>query len=108
MNPKEKQKHNNNPPILTECNKMKAVSAISQEIGIFIEEFLRKKGIFLAKWHEHTDDCRMGYPTWQCGIRVEQPISINYNIEELLAEHFKIDLRKVEEEKRKMLEELRK
>lgn len=94
-----------------EVDKMLKVKDKTQDIGDFIESFLRGKGIILASYHEHTDDCyTMGgktYPTPQCSIRTEQPVPIHYNIEHLLAEYFNIDLKQVENEKRKILDDIR-
>jgi len=97
---------------MSEVEKIREVKEQSQAIGNFIEEFLRGKGIFLAKYHKHTKECyvfgKKKFKIPQCGINSEQPISMHYNIEKLLAEYFKIDLNKAEEEKRKILEDLRK
>ena len=92
----------------SECEKMRAVSDKSQAIGNFIEDFLREKGIILAKHHEHNvalcgkDD----FGEWKCGFNVVQPVSLSYNIEKLLAEYFNIDLAKVEAEKQEILKRL--
>lgn len=100
------------PPIISECEKMRAVQDESQAIGDFIEWLSQQKGIHLAKWHKHTEECHVfeghdRFKTPQCGVYSDQPIIAHYNIEHLLAEYFKIDLKNVEEEKRKILEELR-
>ena len=72
-----------------ECEKVKSVQPKSQAIGEFLD-WLGEKGIHLAKWG---DDDKL----WP----------FNKNKEELLAEYFEIDLNKVEQEKRQMLEEIR-
>lgn len=96
---------------MAEIEKMESVQEKSQSIGSFIEEFLREKGVILAKYHKHTEECHVfgkkRYDTPQCGITNQQPIVFRYNIERLLAEYFNIDLDKVEGEKRKILEEIR-
>jgi hypothetical protein len=73
-----------------ECDKLLAVKERSQAIGEFLEWLTGEKGVVLATW----------FPPG----RLE---SGGYRIEKLLAEFFEIDLDKVEQEKRVMLEELR-
>lgn len=97
---------------MKECDKMLAVKDKSQTIGDFVQEFLHKKGLILAEWHKHNKNCyvfgKTKYPTPQCGINENQPVSVPYDIEKLLAEYFGINLKKVEEEKREILDDLRK
>ena len=88
-----------------ECDKMLAVKDKSQAIGEFIT-WLREKGVVLAEYHEHTDAC--GSISWpECGIHSVQPVAYHYDIEQLLVEYFEIDMNKVDQEKRAILEDLR-
>jgi hypothetical protein len=85
-----------------ECEKMKKVQSKSQAIGSFLE-WLQSKKIELMTWlipeyNEELDE----YLPEEKGY-----YSINKNIEELLAEYFGIDLKKIEKEKRQMLDEIR-
>lgn len=73
-----------------ECEKMQAIKDKSQAIGEFIE-WLGINGMFIGDYDEG------GYPT-----------TALLNTEQLLAKYFKIDLNKVEKEKRRMLAEIRK
>ena len=73
-----------------ELEKMKAVNNESQSIGQFLE-WLDERGLAVCKITEHHNPVYM--PTTQ-------------GIEGLLAEYFSIDLVKVENEKRKILEGL--
>ena len=73
-----------------ECDKMLAVKDKSQPIGEFIT-WLEDQGIFLAKHDDNSDRLQMYSET----------------TEEILARFFKIDLNKVEQEKRDILDQLR-
>ena len=77
---------------MSELDKMSAVKEKSQAIGEFLEWLRSEKGYFLAV---------------DAGEREGGPYMANYNIEQLLAEFFEIDLNKVEQEKRAMLDQLR-
>ena len=69
-----------------ECEKMKKVHTESEAIGSFLD-WLSEKGVWLAC--QEDEDIEKPFP---------------YQTEELLAEFFDIDLKKVEREKRHMLE----
>lgn len=73
-----------------ECEKMKAISEDSQKIGEFLE-WLDQHSMFVAEYD------RRDFP---------QPIRLNR--EQLLAKYFKIDLNKVEKERRSILADLQK
>ncbi len=73
----------------TEHERMKAVKGESQVIGSFLE-WLQDKGIELHLFKD--DDCA----------------PVRKSIEQILAEYFEISLKKVEKEKRKMIEDFRK
>ena len=70
--------------------KLEAVSKESQAIGQFLEG-LNERGYGLAKWNDDAEDY----------------VAVNIDIETLLAEHFDIDMNKIEQEKRAMLEQMR-
>jgi len=77
-----------------EHEKLKAVQKESQAIGEFLDWLTGEKKIELAKWNEDE--------------RVEDRLlPWHHSTEKLLADYFKIDLVKLEAEKRKMLAELR-
>lgn len=69
-----------------ECDKMKEVSEKSQAIGEFIEWLGYEKNIYLM--HEDETPVRM-------------------SMEVMLAEFYNIDLKKVEQERQQMLDEIR-
>ena len=97
----------------------------SQSIGEFLE-WLGERGIRLGRFHEHTKDCvnpewhddvNKGkdrlfsddwVPKYSCGYDTDEFAVVHYNIENLLAEYFEIDLDKLEKEERQILEQLRK
>lgn len=78
------------PRSYPECEKMRAVHEKSQAIGEFLD-WLSERGIVLASYYE------------EAGLSPHR-----VNVEALLAEYFGIDLDKAEQEKRTILEELRK
>jgi len=78
-------------PATPELDKMQNVKHQSQPIGEFME-WLWSRHIVLAKY-ESDEEMR--------------PRPISYSIEQLLADFFEIDLKKVEEKKRAVLEYLR-
>lgn len=115
-----------------ECDKLAAISKESQSIGEFIEWLQQEKGVRLAhygmkeKWcscpgfnvfgGDEFKDCPKckgthfqqnedGTPVL---IKSETLMSYPKNTEGLLAEFFKIDMNKVEEERRAMLKSIRK
>jgi hypothetical protein len=75
-------------PKTPELEKMKAVQSESQAIGTFIDA-LSQRGILLASY----DDKDRLWP-------------ISKSIEQILADHFKIDLAKVEKERQAILKAL--
>lgn len=83
-----------------ECEKLKEVSEDSNKIGAFLDWLMYDKGIVLSK--EYEGECE------HCERSIDQLFPIDVNIEQLLADYFEIDLYKVEEERRKMLEILKK
>lgn len=71
-------------------DKMLAIKEKSQVIGEFLE-WLSCQNYTLAKWND-----------------VDKLYPVRSSIEKLLAEYFNIDLKSAEEEKRKILETLKK
>jgi hypothetical protein len=79
-----------------ECEKMSKVKKQSQLVGEFLDWLVNEREIVLSEYHEgegRNDE------------EVLMPISVK--IEKLLAEFFEIDLNKVEQERRQMIEEIR-
>lgn len=79
-----------------ECEKMNKVAKESQAIGNFLEWLSKNKKLTLCEFIEGD------------AYTYDRYIPYHYQIEELLAKFFKIDLNKVEQERRQILEELRK
>jgi hypothetical protein len=89
-----------------ELDKMRAVSEQSQAIG----EFLDMSEYVLAQWvdctsefHEELGDQGSYYTCWEAHHLVE----VHQSIEEILADYFEIDLKKVESERREIIAALR-
>lgn len=78
-----------------ECDKVKDISDISQKIGEFIEWLKEKNYIICKKEIDEEYGTAFFHPTY-------------LPMEETLAEFFNIDLNKLEEERRNILEEFRK
>lgn len=74
-----------------EHEKLKLIKDKSQAIGEFLEWLGAEKGLHVAQW-----------------ISEHRLMPANYSTEKLLAEFFDIDLDKLEDEKRAMIEEQRK
>ena len=79
----------------TEHDKLDKVKKESQSCGEFLEWLQNEKELVLSQYSQYSDTDETLYP-------------IHVNIQDLLAEFFGIDLNKLEEEKRHMLETLRK
>lgn len=73
-----------------ELDKIREVREQSEKIGDFLE-WLRGEKIVLTEWDDEQ----------------ERYFDIHKNIEEILAEYFKINLNKAEEERQAILRELR-
>jgi hypothetical protein len=78
-----------------ECERLKAVSGESQAIGNFIE-WLGEERMFIVKYEKVE------------GYRDEQALPVTKSIEQMLADYFDIDLKKVEKERRAILAYLQK
>lgn len=89
-----------------ECEKLQAVHEESQKIGQFLDWLTGERGIYFCKFYTLEElleyDPGIDYREEDAGfIRDYTPI------QSLLAEYFEIDMDKVEEERRQILEELR-
>lgn len=82
-------------PQYTECEKMQKVQKESQIIGEFLEWLGSEKEYSICKFCEYENREGSYYP-------------VQLDKEQLLAEFFEVDLNKVEEERRAILEGLRK
>ena len=108
-----------------ECDKLHAVSEESHRIGDFID-WLRGQGVNLMVYRDdmtetvdcwkffpltsekHPKDCRGGCGgTGKVERKREGWVHDPRHIEQLLADYYGIDLRKLEAEKRRVLEEIR-
>lgn len=95
-----------------ECEKLRKVAAQSQACGEFLE-WLRRQGMVLAKYHEHEGSRAERNGCWQkdggrhCGYSDGDLELVHESVESLLARNFGVDLKKVEQERRAMLAELR-
>jgi hypothetical protein len=116
-----------------EHDKLNAVADKSQVIGEFLDWLSWEKGITLATQHKHDEHCTCS-DEWH-GYRDSRPLATTgcpacggspwhpgklcgytdgqlqpayrFSIEDWLAEFFEIDLEKIEQEKRAMIEALR-
>jgi len=91
---------------MTEIDKLRAIKDKSQLIGEFLES-LSTQGLVLCTRHEHDENCYINEEL-ECGYIEGEYYSVNISIEQLLADYFKIDLKKVEEEKQLILKQLEK
>lgn len=80
-----------------ELDKMRDVKEKSQAIGEFLDIFCRERGYVLCKFKEYGKGSSDG-----------EYLPVIASIEEILAEHFGINLIKVEKERQSLLERLRK
>lgn len=100
--------------------KLRQIAPQSQACGEFIDWLRGEKQIHLCSAHYHSDECYapetdgsksspspLGARGPICGMLNGQQIVAAINIIDLLAEHFGIDQRKLDDEKRAMLEECR-
>lgn len=81
-----------------ECAKMSAVRDRSQLIGQFLDWLQSTAGVQLCKYVSRSSSL---------GQTNSELMPIGLSIEQILAQYLEIDLEKVEEEKRAMLEHLR-
>lgn len=113
-----------------EHERLSAVSEISNQIGQFLD-WMGEQGIHRMIWFDSEEvevcfDCDQGFKTIQfgrnkgnkircttCGGLGERTVSVKRwqreerNIQQLLADYFEIDLKKLAEEKDEMLNQIR-
>jgi hypothetical protein len=100
-----------------ECSKISAVKDKSHAIGEFMDWLGEEKHWTVCETHHHDDDCFEKVARFEgdedgdmqriCGCREGELIPVPIRMEELLAEFFEIDLDKVEEERRAILDQQR-
>jgi len=88
-------------PKTPELDKLAAIKGKSQIIGEFLVWLSDERGLHLGEYHEHTDECQT---FGGCGMRQGELYLASPGIENLLAEYFGIDLKKVAEEKDAVLD----
>jgi hypothetical protein len=102
-------------PKTPELDRMKAVTTESQQCGQFLEWLLGEKGYSIVTYHKHGPDCAgwdedrgRYHPSGEdrCGASENELMPVHINIQQLLAEYFGIDLDKVENERRAILERI--
>ena len=94
-------------PECPECERLHEVAPESQKIGEFLEWLRGQKQIMLAQYHAHSKECRASDGDLACGYRRNDLEPVRNPTEKILAEYFKIDLDKVENERRTLLDYLR-
>jgi hypothetical protein len=92
-----------------ECEKLTSVSQFSQKIGEFLDWIAQTHGVVFSKYHTHSDEgCYDEEGNRTCGVRTDDLDRFFFDKEKLLAEFFEVDLEKVENERRALLEALTK
>ena len=91
-----------------EHEKLKAIKDKSQEIGSFIEWLQVSRQIIFARYEdvEYTVDDLFSDKGNK--VKINELVPFHIPIEQTLAEYFGINLKKLEEEKRQMLDDIRK
>lgn len=85
-----------------EHDKLNTVSAKSQACGEFFDWLMGPQGYALAEYHRHSESCfKDGRKV--CGSSTDELYPAPVSIRKLLAEFFKIDEVKLEQEKHAML-----
>jgi hypothetical protein len=90
-------------PPCPECEKLASVSDRSNEIGEFLN-WIAGQGLIISEWVKNEDDDTNDYMP---EILLSAGYHTNTGINKLLAKYFEIDLDKVEQERRALLEWLR-
>ena len=88
-----------------EHEKLKALEGKNDAVAGFLE-WMAENEYVIARHHEHNRDCRKS-GEFVCGYNQDDLYPVRRNIESLMAEYFKISLTKLEDEKRAMLDEIR-
>ncbi len=91
-----------------ELDKMVKVREQSQAVGEFLDWLLYEKNVTLCEMHQHSKGCENSDGEVECELREDEYIPFSFQIQELLAEYFDIDLEKVDKERRKILVGLQK
>ena len=89
-----------------EHEKLKALEGKNDVVAGFLE-WLSANEFVIARYHEHTDPCYDDEDDRVCGYNEDDLYPVRRNIESLMAEYFGISLTKLEDEKRAMLDEIR-
>lgn len=100
-------------PSHVELDRLSAVQSESNAIGHFMGWLEETRGYSLCERHTHTDECReptVGRSfTYICGFCEDEMVPVfGVSIVQLLADHFEIDLEKVEDERTALVEHLQK
>lgn len=99
-----------------EHEKQRPIVPFSQKIGEFVEWLEQEKKIHLAQIHTHGPACKGWDPGRnrynpsgedRCGLHDGELFLCHKSVTRLLAEFFEINLKKLEEEKERMLDEMR-
>jgi hypothetical protein len=93
-------------PACPECERLHEVAPFSQRIGDFLDWLENEKHWMIAKYHEHDEECEDENGSYTCGFFTDAIQIVHTQREKLLAEFFGIDLTKVENERRALLESL--
>ena len=91
-----------------ECEKMAKVAPVSQEIGRFLDWMQQEKEFLFTRYHVHSEQCEDEDGSYECGFYKDALEIVHVQPEKLLAEFFQIDLDKVENERRALLDAIRK
>jgi hypothetical protein len=89
-----------------EHEKLEKIMDKSQVVGEFIEWLMYIKDMHISEYHEHSDIC---YEDGEriCGMSENNLYPISEKADDLLAEFFGIDQKKITEEKEAMYQEMK-
>ncbi len=90
-----------------EHEKLKALDNKNIVCGNFLEWLQDTKGYVLCEEHEHTSYCYDEEGNMNCEYGNGDMMPVRLNIESILADYFDINTKKLEEEKDKMLKDMR-
>jgi len=90
-----------------ELDKLSKVREKSQAVGEFLDWLAEEKRIVFSVHHEHDEECRNSNGSRICGLNNYELVPTHFTHERILAEFFGIDLNKVEQERRALLDEIR-
>jgi hypothetical protein len=93
-------------PAYPEHDKLESVKEASQSIGEFLTWLQYEQGVVLTKAHEHSDFCYEGGDR-VCGSERGALVPVIASVPNWLSRYFDVDEARLEDEKRKMLDELR-